>query len=294
MRLMLAATCNDPATLRYPIMVSPKLDGVRAMVQDGVVWSRSWKPIPNRQVQLVYGKLEGYDGELIVGPANTQTCYRYTMSGVMTENKELKSLTFRVFDDLGSREKPFVDRLASIHPTFRLAHSRIDNVNQLLALEEHYLAMGFEGVIGRDPTQPYKHGRSTLREQGMVKLKRFKDDEAKVIGFEELLSNQNEAAVNAQGYTERSSHQENKVPMNTLGALVVAWQGLTFKIGTGFMAYERKQIWETRNVHLGRLVKFKYLAVGMKDLPRHPVFLGFRDLLDNDGDGNNPNATLDL
>ena len=52
------------------LWVSPKLDGIRAIIRDGVVMSRSLKPIPNKHVQRILGNspgIEGYDGELIVG-----------------------------------------------------------------------------------------------------------------------------------------------------------------------------------------------------------------------------------
>ena len=48
---MLSGTVTDPAALRYPVLVSPKLDGYRASVQGGVVLSRNLKPIPNAHVR---------------------------------------------------------------------------------------------------------------------------------------------------------------------------------------------------------------------------------------------------
>jgi DNA ligase-1 len=43
---------------------------------------------------------------------------------------------------------------------------------------------------------------------------------------------------------------------------------------------ERSQIWRHQTDYLGRIAKIKYFAVGMKDAPRHPVFLGWRDPVD--------------
>ena len=65
---MLAATVSDEP-LSYPLLASVKLDGVRALVVDGVVMGRSLKPIPNKHVQRLFGhtQLNGLDGELIVG-----------------------------------------------------------------------------------------------------------------------------------------------------------------------------------------------------------------------------------
>ena len=45
----------------------------------------------------------------------------------------------------------------------------------------------------------YKLGRSTFIEQGLIKLKRFEDGEAEIIGFKEKMLNQNEATIDARG-----------------------------------------------------------------------------------------------
>ncbi len=62
----------DLDKLRFPLLASAKLDGVRAIVRDGVVYSRSNKPIPNKFVQQQFKHLEHFDGELIVGFANSR------------------------------------------------------------------------------------------------------------------------------------------------------------------------------------------------------------------------------
>lgn len=47
MKPMLAGKCEGLESLKYPVLVSVKLDGVRALVIGGKVMSRSLKPIPN-------------------------------------------------------------------------------------------------------------------------------------------------------------------------------------------------------------------------------------------------------
>src|SRR5690606_29022945 len=121
-------------------------------------------------------------------------------------------------------------------------------------------------------------GRATLREGWLWKLKRFEDSEAVILDFEERMHNANVAKTNALGYKERSSHKENLVPMGTLGALKVrdVKTGVEFDIGTGFSDLERQRMWDIRDRWLGRVVKYKFLPVGVKDKPRHPVYLGPR------------------
>jgi DNA ligase-1 len=99
-----------------------------------------------------------------------------------------------------------------------------------------------------------------------------------VIGFEEQMHNANEAKTNALGNTERSSHQENMIPMGVLGALIVVDHktGVEFNVGTGFTADDRAGIWKQRDVLHGKSITYEYLPYGVKDKPRHPVFLGWR------------------
>ena len=277
---MLAATCEDVAQLRYPLMVSSKLDGVRALVRGGQVLSRSFKPIPNLQVQRQFWRLEGYDGELIVGTASAPDVYRQTVSAVMTRDAVIPDLKFVVFDNFTNWAKYFHRRFEEIDAKYRLGHIQVHNPEQLLAVEAKVLAFGYEGLILRDPDGVYKFGRSTLNEGGMIKLKRFKDSEATVIGYEPLRSNQNEATVGELGQTVRSSHQANMVEQEMLGSLLVAWQGMSFNIGTGFDHNDREILWNMKETLPGRVCKFKYLEIGMKDKPRHPVFLGWRSSID--------------
>ena len=288
MRPLLAATVEDLYKLRYPLLASPKLDGIRALVLDRSVYSRSGKRLPNEQVQMLFGRAEfdWLDGELILGPPTDSDVYRRTMSAVMSDNVPAVGVTYHVFDCTSVLGRPFYERLKYAKEKCNgatvklLTQIMVNNPAEVLTAEEAWISKGYEGVMLRDPEGKYKQGRSTLREGILMKLKRFKDDEATIIAYTELMHNTNEAKSSELGYTVRTSHKENMVGMNTLGALIVKWQGRTFSIGTGFSAAQRAYIWSRRERYLGELVKFKYLEVGMKDLPRHPVFLGWRDPID--------------
>lgn len=283
MKPLLAATIESTATLIYPCLVSPKLDGIRALVIDGVVMSRSLKPIRNKHVQALFGKAEynGLDGELIVGDPRSKTCYRDTNSGVMSEDGT-PDVKFHVFDryDLGSLG--FTSRYAQLPQDsdhiVRVPHHHVSTEEVLLELETKYLEEGYEGLMVRSVQGGYKQGRSTLRDGILGKLKRFSDAEYKIVGFEERMKNENVATVNALGHTERSTHKENLVGRGDLGALVLEFApGQTFNCGTGFTDDDRAFIWAHRDQYLGRYAKIKSFLIGVKDLPRFPVWVGFRD-----------------
>ncbi len=263
--------------LKFPIYASPKLDGVRAIVREGVVYSRSNKPIPNQYVQKAFSGFEHYDGELIVGEPTAHDCYRQTVSTVMSQSPLIT--TFHAFDHVGMPFTPFNHRLGQLEPAANLQvleQKLIQNMEDLLRYEAKLLNLGYEGLILRAPHAPYKMGRSSMREGYLLKLKRFTDAEFAVVGFEERMHNGNEATTNELGRTARSSHQANKTGRGDLGALICQYGDTTFNVGTGFDDAERVEIWENRDKYLGATAKVKFFMVGMKDLPRHPVFLGWR------------------
>jgi len=278
-RPMLAGEA-DLDRLQFPVFASIKLDGVRAIVLQGVVYSRNNKPIPNRYVQAKFKHLEYYDGELILGDPADKLCYNKTVSAVMSQSApEGANVVFHVFDHLASMFAPYNLRYARLDESLGvevLWQHHVSSLEHLLAIETTVLGGGHEGLIVRSIDGPYKQGRSTTREGYLLKLKRFKDAEFEVVGFEERMHNSNEATVNELGRTSRSSHQANMLPRGDLGALICKYGGTTFNVGTGFDDATRKKIWDRREGYIGRMAKVKYFAVGMKDLPRHPVFLGFR------------------
>jgi DNA ligase-1 len=290
LRPMLAIAADEQylQAMRYPVLASPKIDGVRAMVVNSVVTSRSGKPIPNRYVQSKYGipQLNGYDGELVVGSPVDKNCMQRTTSGVMSHDGQ-PSVTFWVFDRWDIANEPYFERLGAITEipelqAYRLNHEAIHSYDALQRYESLQTSGGYEGVMLRGYNNKYKHGRSTLREGGLIKVKRFYDSEAVVIGYEPLYRNENAAVKNELGYTERSTHQANKYADDLLGSLTVKdlKTRVTFEIGSGFDMSQRELLWKDPNKLIGRIVKYKSFSVGVVDKPRFPIFLGFRDPLD--------------
>lgn len=268
--------------LKFPVLASPKLDGVRALIRDGVVLSRSLKPIPNRHVQMMFGRpeLEGLDGELILGDPTHPEAYRRTVSAVMSIEGE-HAVDFHVFDRW-DRDYPYKEVSLSYWLIIPIYSTPIHNMEELEEYEVALLDKGYEGVMLRDPQSPYKFGRSTAKEGYLLKLKRFADSESEIIGFEELMHNQNEATINETGHTERSTKQDGLLPAGTLGALIVRdiHSGVEFKIGTGFTAAERQKLWNLSAFLRGALVKYRHFPTGSKEKPRFPSFQGFRHQID--------------
>ncbi|UYL86248.1 hypothetical protein [Acinetobacter phage vB_AbaM_CP14] len=163
----------------------------------------------------------------------------------------------------------------------------IEDAEYARELYERIVAEGHEGLILRCPMGVFKCGRATKKSQEMIRFKPSGDSEIIVTRMEEMMENQNEAKTNELGYTERSSHQENKVPLGMVGALIGIDinSGIEVKIGAGKLTHEqRKEVWDNRGDYIGRLAKYKFMDSGQKTLPRHPRLIGWRDLSDLDID----------
>ncbi len=277
--------------LKYPVICSPKIDGVRVLALNGVLYSRSMKPIRNKALIGKFSKSKykdiNFDGEITVVDKTDPNVYRITTSYVNSfdkEEDESHKFAINVFDilDVDNLNTPYIDRLKSIpdfdDPLFsKLEYKVCNNNKEVLEYEQHCLNAGYEGIIIRSSNGKYKLGRSTLKEGIILKLKRFSDYEATIVGFVEEYKNLNEAKKNELGHTERSSAKDGLVPNGRLGALICKFNDIEFNIGSGFTHEERSEIWDNRESYIGKLVKFKCFEVGVKDAPRFPIFLGFRN-----------------
>lgn len=277
-----------------PLLCSFKIDGVRAVADRGTLLSRSMKPIKNIYVRTILSdkRLAGLDGELVLGDPFDPMCFRKTSSAVNSIQGK-PNISWYVFDNCNDKfiDAPFIQRSKSIanlpgaFPMVKRIHQELCLTwDQVLAYEAKALDFGYEGLIMRRLDGRYKEGRSTLREGLAVKLKRFEDSEAYVIGVVELMHNNNESVVSEDGSSKRSSHKANKERSGLMGALVVrdVHSGVSFEIGTGFTEEDRAWWWNYRDTAEGRLVKYKFFPVGKYDKPRHPSFIGLRDEEDMD------------
>ena len=277
--------------LKYPVICSPKIDGVRVLALNGVLYSRSMKPIRNKALIDKFSKSKykdiNFDGEITVIDKTDPNVYRITTSYVNSfdkEEDESHKFVINVFDILNvdNLDAPYIDRLKSI-PDFddllfsKLEYKVCNNNKEVLEYEQYCLNAGYEGIMIRSSNGKYKLGRSTLKEGIILKLKRFSDYEATIVGFVEEYKNLNEAKKNELGHTERSSAKDGLVPNGRLGALICKFNDIEFNIGSGFTHEERADIWNNRESYIGKLVKFKCFEVGVKDAPRFPIFLGFRN-----------------
>ena len=162
----------------------------------------------------------------------------------------------------------------------------------------------------RQGASPYKCGRSTVKEGGLLKLKSFIDNEAEILEVHEEMKNLNPAVKGNRGQTKRSSAKAGKVGKGTLGKFKVRglngkFAGKEFFISTGVLTKEEKAaLWrhylsvdkQYATVHhlsdpnpicdltrplIGQSVTYKHMehSAGYTK-PRHAGFWRFRPLED--------------
>jgi DNA ligase-1 len=280
----------DLTKLRYPVFASPKIDGVRAVVIDGKVLSRKLEVFPNEAAQQ-FAEWEGLDGELIIGNPTDQQVRNVTSGTLNRKTDVAEGLKFYVFDFIDTQAE-FAKRLRHVEATvilnsgniFVVPHLFIDNERQLLQYEEFKLDEGYEGLILRSPTGPYKFGRSTTNEGWMLKLKRFEDAEARVLRVNEEMENTNVAERDNLGRTKRSKSQAGLIPKGRAGELEVVgingrFHGVEFVVPLGGAGDVGKAEWwrlAQAGEAAGEIVTYRFFNHGIKDKPLLTTYVAHR------------------
>ena len=298
-RPMLADTLKeeDIDKLKYPVWCTKKLDGIRCLSLDGEVKSRKLKKIPNTYIRNELNRILNsclknseifsgeFDGEIL---SSSKMNFQESTHNIMSFKGE-PDFIYYVFDVIDtSLDIPYEDRMKLLEQLefndpriVKLIPTKINNKEELLAYEKECLELGYEGVIGRSGSGPYKNGRATKKESYLWKLKRFIDSEAVITDFEELTENTNESKLNALGLKEKSSNKANYFGKNTLGTLIAKdlYTDTIVRVGSGLDDKLRNEIWNNKEKYMNTVFKYKYFPKGIKletGKGRHPVFLGFR------------------
>jgi DNA ligase-1 len=283
---MLASAIEDVNKLKYPLIASPKLDGIRAILQNNSLVSRTFKQIPNRHIRNILESLSidyALDGELVSGSS-----FNESSSAIMSRDGQ-PDFDYFIFDSVKESSEAFSSRIkrleeaAKKHSSIKVVEQRlVSSSEELLAYEKECLDKNFEGIMVRDPNGGYKFGRSSLREGLLLKLKRFEDGEALVVGYEEMMHNTNPEELDAFGKVKRSTAMSGMVGSNMLGAFLVKdlISDVDFAISTGLTERQRVDFWNVKDSLIGKIVKYRHQPSGALEKPRFPIFEGFRHIDD--------------
>ena len=295
-RVMLAANPGDESKFPYGNLVaSRKVDGVCGVIHPewGPI-TRTNKPIPNvalrKRMQALWEVFPYLHGELVYGAPTAPGVAQASVSAVMTREAPADHITFHVFDSffcptlcpqgrLWQAQQALGDRFPFV--SF-LEPQSIQSAEQLHRFAASAEAAGYEGLVLRRGDAPYKFGRSTAREFGMVRYTSYTRVECEIVGTEPQFLNMNEVETDERGYTKRSAAKSGMVPMETLGAFIIknpfdkGKTTLSVGTGEGLTVKERQRLWDIRDSLPGQLLTIKYKSYGSKDKPRQPIAVGLR------------------
>lgn len=297
MRKPMRASDWNEKKVRFPAIAQPKIDGVRALNMEGRLTGRSLKEHGNRHVTDFFSSSYclGFDGEMAAEHECHPALCRLTTSALST-HEGTPYVLWWLFDYVceATEGLPYSERLSrlvervqqvrreapAIGERLRIMPSHVvHTLDELNEYDATCLDQGFEGTCIRDPFGMHKEGYSTVRESGLLRIKRFIEEDARVVRLVEGQTNNNPATINALGRTERSSHQENMVPNGMVGALecIDIKTGKEITVSAGSMPHEdRVKYLLEPGLIVGQTIKYKCFPKGVKDKPRFPTFQSLR------------------
>lgn len=191
--------------LRYPVYVSPKLDGIRCVSNKDGMWSRNGKPfIACPHIWATIKHLFDHDPDLIIdGELYFHTDQEDNFDKICSIVKksrpspadlaEAKTMQYWVFDIKRNNSEPFSDRykfyFSDLFHKDKIDHKIVRPVFQRIATTEaevmdmsaKMIENGFEGSMIRNHDAPYVHKRTN----DLLKYKEFQDIDVDVIDIEE-------------------------------------------------------------------------------------------------------------
>lgn len=303
------ASDADLTKVRFPVWVLPKIDGVRALCQDGKLVGRSGKAFKNKLNTAFYSdpRFTGFDGEMVVARIWGDGICAETTSALSTIKGTVET-RWCLFDHLPDEceiHGPYSDRYLTLvrrvsrlydeDPTLRerlwvVPYTAAYSIEEVREIANFHVENGYEGSILRDPNGLYKHGRATANEANYLRLKEFMDAEILVTEVVEGRTNNNELKATPHGYSERSTHTGNMMPNGMVGSLrgtalqdvtaggrVVITKGQLIEVAAGKMSHaERKKYFKDPDTIVGKIAKYQFFPVGIKDKPRFPTFQTLR------------------
>lgn len=258
---MLARTYG-PKFSSYPCFVQPKLNGIRALYQNGTfqsrdekIWNTSVLQHITTDLARLHPILDNYllDGELYFHGWSLQRINSACAVNRKEPSIETFSVEYHVFDVVHSAS--FTDRWLSVSNALRQSDLRtvkvvttdfVHSVEEMQRYFRRYVYLGYEGIMLR-PDGPYEKAK---RSRYLYKYKNWQDGEFYCFGV---------------------TKGEGKADIG-IGALCLETRKhLPFRVGTGFDDELRAHFAE--NPPIGKLVKIRYLELSDNGVPLAPSFL---------------------
>ena len=293
----------DHHAITYPQLASQKFDGYRMLNLCGErQLSPAMKDFPNLNLFGHLLDLNNHlkrhrlvvDGE-IWSPYLT---FDELKSIIRSFKKPVPShVKYYIFDIMSEsewdneNEQPFLNRYLEYSQGLRgfpnvlpVEQYHVIDATEAEDMFNQQIRAGHEGIILRQHHARYKHGRTTLNQDGMWKFKEFLTQDGIIIGVEEQMRLKAgvERTRDERGQLEREYRAELYEPAGMVGAFLVEHEGKRFKVkpGKGYDNDMKINLWELHNTLIGAHCEFKHMPHGAKDKPRIGSLVRLRPDLD--------------
>lgn len=254
--------------IKFPCWVQPKLDGVRMLAKkeggEVFIWSRKGKEMDTlhkikEELSLVLKDGESVDGEVYVHGWDFQRI----VSAVKKDRDDTNLLEYHIYDS-PSETKSFEHRFAQSDLKERISNNaRLKIVSTKLAIDSEDLTLnetsciedGYEGLMARNQNSLYKYKN---RSYDLQKVKRFEDEEFKIIGGK-----------------EGSGREEGLVIFRCINE-----DGLPFDVRPKGTVEQRAEWFKKLNDFIGENLTVKFQGRTSDNIPRFPVGLRIRPSFD--------------
>lgn len=243
----------------YPIITSPKLDGMRALHNykdsKSSFISRKGKKIETVDHIKVNQYTDYYfDGELYAHGKDFQTNMKMIKKYTPGQTEEIK---FHIYDvHTPDKELTYTERykiisaLKGVENVEIVPYVEVYNEEELLQKHKEYLELGYEGSMLRINEVKYELNK---RSNSLLKFKDFKDEVFEVV---DVVPN------------EKSTSQ---------GTIVCKLGESTFKCGMKMSHKDRELLLQNKDDVIGKYAEVRYFETSNTGVPRFPVCHGIRE-----------------
>jgi DNA ligase-1 len=271
--------------------VQPKLDGVRAIIKKDnnniTIYSKNGLELYNlnhikSDLIMFFGSVPEnivFDGELYTNNLlfNKINGFVRRKEGLTdTEKREIKKIKFHMFDcfDLKNDKwsfktryryiKELFDRYNFVYETHNSLYLQnlilvktisVLNEQQIYDYNNEFVNDGYEGIIIRNGKGYYKNNK--CRSNDLQKYKLFKDDEFKIVGFE-----------------EGTGHDEGTV----IWICQINTKNTTFRVRPIGTIEARQQLYVDGLQYIDKMLTVRFQEYSEDGVPRFPVGLRIRDI----------------
>lgn len=252
--------------------VQPKLDGHRAMYENGKLYSRTGQeytlPFIVDAIKNSALKDLQLDGELYIHGMSLQDVSKiikrpnhpdaalklqyhiYDSPSKHPFYKRAQNLTNAYYDELNTTWK-------KASPIRLVETVAVASLESLMDMHKSYRTLGYEGTMLRSSNQSYENGK---RSKNLIKVKEFHDAEFKIIGVK-------------KGTPYITPRGTFNVPV----WLCETPEKQTFSVLCQGDMLQKKYFWDNQEQYIGALLTVKYHYLSKLGIPQLPIALRFHE-----------------